>query len=260
LSAPRVVSAETLETGEGGAEVVQSPVDESVSDEERAEILTTIAWLRWQEGQFEEAARLLVEAIGLDDEAERHYNLGRCYQELGRWTEARDAYRAYLARDPSSGARERVESRIETLERQIREDAANQADEPGSTTEEERPSQPISPRRVQPWPWVVLGFGVASLSVGAVLGGLYLRDIGTAEDADVPQIDGIEAYERARTYHPVALSTLSVGCIIAAAGLVWGLIDLITARRHPSPATIGLTLLPATGGGRPRPAPFPPCC
>lgn len=212
----------------------------SMSDDERAEqavALYRAAQVHYQEGRFAEAIDLLLEAIELQDAAALHYNLGRSYQELGRWAEASAAYRAYLEGDPESPRRAQVEARIEQLDRRATQDSAEGTagvggDEDGTGLSTGDTSS--DRRRVSPWPWAIVGTGAVSLVVGVVFAGLFNAQMELAEDPSTDNLSALEAYELAGSYGTAANTTLALGGVMTMAGLIWGIIDLIRSRRARS--------------------------
>lgn len=101
------------------------------------------------------------------------YNIGRCYEELGRYREARDAYTRYL-REAGDDAvqREETEARVRELETRVSMDAAAAGDaSPAPSAASPSDAGGISP--VGP---IVLGVGGAMLVAGAILGGVTLAN------------------------------------------------------------------------------------
>ena len=81
-----------------------------------AEVLEQ-AQQHYDAGQFREAAPLLIQAY---DELEAPvilYRLGNVYNSLGNFRRAREYYQKFLAKDPETDLRGRVEAKIETLKR-----------------------------------------------------------------------------------------------------------------------------------------------
>lgn len=212
----------------------------SMSDDERAEqavVLYRAAQVHYQEGRFDEAINLLVEAIELQDAAALHYNLGRSYQELGRWVEASAAYSAYLEREPDSERRAQVEARIEQLDRHAAEENIDGigGEGGGSGSAGSAPDDTARDRRrVLPWPWVIVGTGAVSLVIGVVFGALFNAQMELAEDPSTDNHTALEAYDLAGSYGTAANTTLVLGGVMTTAGLIWGIIDLIRSRRAQS--------------------------
>src|SRR5262245_66585058 len=76
----------------------------------------------YQQGKFDEAARLLERAYEIQPEPVLLYNLGRAYEGLGENQKAVEAYEHYLKDEPKAKDRGAVEHRIETLKAQIERD------------------------------------------------------------------------------------------------------------------------------------------
>lgn len=194
----------------------------------------------YQAGRFEEAANLLRRAYALDPAPTLLYNLARALESGGDIDGAADAYRRYIDADPTAKDRAAIERRIANLEAQIRE-----RDELRNRLEAERQRRaqptpppdagqvttvaPPPPSKPSAVPWVVAGTGGASLVVGAVLGGLAQTEHGKAKDAITMQ-DAVDADDRARGLARGANIAFGVGGALTAAGLVWGLIDVVSAR------------------------------
>lgn len=156
------------------------------------------------------------------------YNIGRCYEELGRHREARDAYQRYL-REAGDGAieREDTEARIRELETRVSMEASPAT--PSGSSGSARADRATSPAGgVSPIGPVVLGAGGAMLVAGAILGAVTLanRDELTAmcdEEMRCPS----NASGFADEVSTLALTTdilLFGGAAVAAAGLILTLV------------------------------------
>lgn len=201
----------------------------------RAMELYRAAQVSYREGDYEAAVALLTDAIELHDAAALHYNLGRSYQELRRWGEARAEYVAFLESDPDSPQRAQVEERIAEIDRLTAEPAPEPAPPPEEEPELDDPQVPppqvdAPPRRVAATPWVLFGLGVLSLGTGVAMGALFLGQMNLAEDPGATPDEAAAALDRAENYSTAATITLVVGGGLAIAGLVWGIIDLLRSR------------------------------
>lgn len=233
------------ETDDGQTEVtvgdeteVSSTTTSAQQGRERAMVLYRVAWLRYREGRFEEAVELLREALENHDSPELYFNLGNSLQELERWSEAREAYQAFLERSEDISLCSEAAARIERLDRRIAEatTAGDAHDEVEVVTASARATDDIEPAsvherpRIRPWPWVILGSGALVLGAGLVCGVLYFRDVNAAQDSMTAQRLALQAYERSQSFGIATSVTLSVGGVIALVGLVWGIIDAIRVR------------------------------
>ncbi|MEC7525969.1 MAG: tetratricopeptide repeat protein [Myxococcota bacterium] len=142
------------------------------------------------------------------------YNIGRCYEELGRHREARDAYQRYLDEAGSEALeREDTEARIRELDTRVTMDASTPAEGGGDIS-------PLGP--------VVMGVGGAMLVAGAVVGGLALASRGDLTAmCDSAMRCPADSRGLADEVSGLALATdvlLFGGAAIAAAGLVLTLV------------------------------------
>jgi len=187
----------------------------------------------YQAGRFDEAANLLRRAYALDPAPTLLYNLARALESDGDIDGAADAYRRYLEADPSAKDRAAIEKRIANLDAQMQErdelrrrleaeKAKKQAPAPSTQVVTTPEPEPAGPSAV---PWVLAGVGGGALVAGAVLGGLAQSAHGDAEDA-ASMLDAVDADDRARGLARGANIAFGVGGALAAAGLVWGIIDV----------------------------------
>ncbi len=109
------------------------------------------------------------------------------------------------------------------------------------------PVAPPATPSVSPGPWIVGGIGVASLLVGAVTGGLVLRDK-SANDAGCSPVtktctpDAKQAGDAGRSLGPVTTATLIVGVAGVAGGALW------LGLRKSGQASTGIGVGPVVGG------------
>ncbi|GAB5546422.1 MAG: hypothetical protein SangKO_061820 [Sandaracinaceae bacterium] len=186
------------------------------------------------------------------------FNVGRCYEELGRFRDARDAYQRYL-REAADDAenRHQVEERLRELETRVEMDggAARSArsvdtSEPESTDASVASTPEATDSGgsgLMTAGIVVTAIGGAGLASFGIFGGLALGEYGTLEsqcggsctDAEVSTLS---------TYNTVADVSLAVGLAGVVAGTVLIIIgagedgaDTQTARLVPwvSPTAAG---------------------
>lgn len=84
------------------------------------------------------------------------------------------------------------------------------------------PESPASSR--SPAPWIIGGVGVASLIVGAITGGLVLRDKSVVDEecnGKACSADGFAAVESGRILGPVTTVALVVGGVGVGVGTIW---------------------------------------
>lgn len=169
------------------------------------------------------------------------YNIGRCYEELGRYREARDAYTRYL-REAGDDAvqREETEARVRELETRVSMNAADAPQAARSTTSgtdaaSSSPPEATATGGPSPVGPIVLGVGTAMLVAGAITGGVTLANRGdlTAmcdEEMRCPS----SGRSLAEDINTLALTTdilLIGGAAIAAAGVI---LTLVLQDENPS--------------------------
>lgn len=211
----------------------------SPTPHDRAVSLFADSVAAYREGRFDDAATLLEQAYALTPEPILLYNLGRAREGAGDDDAAADAYRRYLATegtDPSDASAARA--RLAVLDRRIEERhrlealaAEREAEtEPAPTT---APPPPPA-REIAIAPWIVAGAGALGLIVGGVLGGMMLDRSSAAQAAPV-QLDAATLHDEAVSYAIGADVAFAVGGIALGVGVIWGLVDVLTAS-SPAPS------------------------
>lgn len=247
LIALLVTRASTLRGEDSSTPIEEPPSHNAIANpdetngEERAMMLYQVAELRYDEGRFDEAIVLLREALELSDLCPFHYNLARALQEIGQWEASREEYLAFLECDEDPQLETRVQARIENLERLDQSRGSDEAQGPSpaeSDTDVEAESEETldgepddREARRSPWPWVLVNTGVVSLIVGSVFGSLFLAERALVNDPTTAQIDAFQAHERGRSYGIIAMTTLISGGAVALIGMIWGIVDLVSASR-----------------------------
>ena len=214
------------------------------SARERVLALSRKSAEEYRAGRFAEAVKLLREAYAIDPDPTLLYNLARAYEGLGDLPAALEAYRAYLAAAPPGIAdRAAIETRVATLESQIRdrerlereralERQARQRAERDAARARRARSQEARPRRAGLAPWIVAGVGVSGLGAGAVMGLLARDRHADAEDAP-SQAEAAELQSDATSFARLANVFAIGGAVVTAAGVVW----LVIASREDPPPT-----------------------
>ncbi|MEM9191902.1 MAG: tetratricopeptide repeat protein, partial [Myxococcota bacterium] len=211
---------------------------------------------RYEAGDFERAAVLLGEAIDLHETPALHYNLARTLNQMDRWEEARAEYRTYLRLDPTAANRSSVEARIRELDERIERrrealpsDAPVDAAAAGSAelvTDSAVRGAPSS-SSVNPIPWLVAGVGAAAL-VAAIPFAVLSRDAIDEARTSESHLEAVNPASDAETFTTTANVLFIVGGAIAAAGAVWGLIDLLATDDGPrATVSLGLDRIAVTG-------------
>lgn len=207
---------------------------QEAADEEQAAVLFERARDAYRQGEFERAEVLLREAISAADVPALHYNLARTLHELGRWQEAIEQYRLFLEGSPESPETPRVQARIALLEERIAAAAlaASEA-EPDIGAAIDAPAPPSavvsgeSARGPSPWPWVVAGLGVAAIG-GGVAFGVSSQSAVDAARAAPDQVRADELRRLAQGRATTANAFYIAGGVLAAVGLIWGIVDVGT--------------------------------
>lgn len=210
---------------------------EATSEDAQAEALRLFeeSKVAYREGRFDDAVELLTEAHRLFPEPVLLYNLGRALEGAGEYTRAVDAYDEYLriAGDiPDRGA---IEGRVATLRREI------ETRERLEQLEETRPVTPaprVERESASAAPWIVAAVGGAGLAVGGVFGVLALSSHDDAENA-ASQAETEQLQSTAETYALVANVAFAAGGAIALAGVIWGIVDLLTLETESVTVSIG---------------------
>jgi tetratricopeptide (TPR) repeat protein len=207
--------------------------DEGAEDPEgRALALFEESVAAYQEGNFDEAIALLTRAYELQPEPVLLYNLGRAQDGAGDFQAAIESYQQYLDEVGDIPDRGAIERRIETLRSTLDErsrlgrldDVTDAPQEPDSRNRAaEEPQDGGGPSVV---PWIVAGVGVVAIGVGAILGGLALGAHDEAVGAPT-QEETVAAQDRAEGLALGSTIAFVAGGVIAGAGLVWGIIDLV---------------------------------
>lgn len=198
------------------AQLTDTAHSEEEADVDQAVALFEVAERRYQEGRFEEAVSLLLEARELHREAVLSYNLGRAYEELDRLPQAIEAYREYLIEAPDARDRAAVQSRIARLEANV----ARARTQLQPVDEADVPSGGPSA-----WPFVLGGVGIAAGGAGALFGVLSLESRSDAASDPVHQ-SARQSFRDAETFALVANVSWIAGGAILLASLVWLLLDL----------------------------------
>jgi tetratricopeptide (TPR) repeat protein len=155
------------------------------------------------------------------------FNIARAYDRMGRWREAREAYRRYVAREPNAPDAAEVRARIEELDRRIG---------PASVVAQPRAEQPE--KREQPSaagrPKTIAGAVVGAVGVGLLAGGAALAVLG---DQTVDQLNALN--QRMGTFDPALeqqLNTDRAGeaalFAIGSAAVVTGVVLIVLGQRE----------------------------
>ncbi len=220
----------------------------TAEDEARAHRLFEQGKKSFREGRFQDAVHLLKEVYRLKCAPEPLYNLGRAYDNLGELGAAIGAFEAYLRASPNAEDRGAVEERIGTLKRQLaeREKLKREREE----AEKRQNDQARRERRPSAAPWIVAGTGGAVVLAGGVFG-LFSLNLHNQANSPVEtgQQEAIDKNDRAKTFANVANVGYVAGGVIAAVGIVWGIVDLQRSGNTAAQPVRGATPGPLLGMG-----------
>ncbi|NUO52209.1 MAG: tetratricopeptide repeat protein [Polyangiaceae bacterium] len=219
------------------------------AEEAKAAKLFDQAEAEYQGGNFKKAIELLLEAQRLAPDAVLHYNLARAYEGLGELDPALASYRAYLEADPSSKDRGAVEARIKTIEQLKADREAKQSPPPPPNPSPEPDKPKPEPTSPSPVPWVIAGIGALGLGAGGVLGGFSLMRTSEAEEPTTSGEDVVSLQDEAQTFATAANITFAISGAVLAAGVIWGIVDVVDAGDgNDSPTSLRIEI--TTGGAR----------
>lgn len=190
----------------------------------------------YERGDYEAAAALLQAAAALcPQEPMLHYNLGRTLErrsqqlrEGGEAAAARtrteraiEAYDAFLhAGQGEASVLTRAQTRRDALAASLSTEAAITTATP--------PAVNANHAEISPWPWVVAGIGVAALGAGVGLG-VHALDRNTAADRAPSQAQTFALLPEAQDFATAANVTMVAGGVVALAGAIWGIIDVVSS-------------------------------
>lgn len=128
--------------------------------------------------QYEAALADFTEAASLYASPDFQYNIGLCYEKLGKYDEAIRAFGAYLRAKPEAEDRPNVENRIHALEQEMERrkreaEAAEAARLAAAAEREPEPVQPADEPEPTPVgrPLIVTGAALIGLGAAVALGG-----------------------------------------------------------------------------------------
>lgn len=223
------------------------PTSTFSSAEAEAIELATQGREAYQQGRFQDAARLLLRAYEKKPEPIILFNLARSYEGMGDVPRAIDAYTHYLQDDPETTDHKSIEQRITTLRKQVkeREDLEQQRDEERKKrAEAERRAtlrrDPVATKKPNVVPWITFGVGIAGVGVGTTFAILSRNSYQAAVDEPY-RAPAQKEYDTARTDALVANVAFVAGGVLAAGGLAWGVVDLVLSRKKPKNVEVELS-------------------
>jgi tetratricopeptide (TPR) repeat protein len=243
LLAPRPSYAAPAET----PPVEGSPTETAPEDEpiQRAMAAYERGKQNYNLAQYEAALADFTEAASLYASPDFQYNIGLCYEKLGKYDEAIRAFSAYLRAKPDAEDRPNVENRIQMLEQELAEQERRAEEEAEAQAEAarraqaERDAQPPVTTTDEPPPVdtgrpliiagvALAGSGVAVALAGGIALGVLARDRSKAVDA--VQTGGnphgltfaqTQALEReGKRFEAIQIGLAAGGAVVAVTGAV----------------------------------------
>ncbi len=224
----------------------------------------------YNRAQYEAALADFTEAASLYASPDFQYNIGLCYEKLGKLDEAIRAFSTYLRAKPDAEDRPNVEDRIQTLQERLEErrrEAEAQAATPEPTPEPEpEPTPPppddepasdddggASPRR----PLVIAGAALVGVGAAVALGGgigfgvvarsrsQAVDEIQAGGNPEALGFDDALALEReGKRFEGIQIGMAAGGAVVAVTGAVL----LALGLRKPQASRPQAWLAPSRGG------------
>ncbi len=224
--------------------------DDSSLDDQAAREFFAAGRNLYDLGRFTEAAEQFQQAYDLSHRPPLLYNLYLAHRDASQDREAAAALRLYLEQMPELDNRRSLEVRLENLERALaeqdadREAAARDAEAAVRAEQEQREQEEAERRRQEessatsPVPWIIAGVGGAMAVVGIITGAMALGQASALKEGCVDLGDGSYACDPAdqelvdkqsslSTLAPLTDVMLIGGLVVAAAGVTWGLIQMM---------------------------------
>lgn len=218
--------------------------------------------------QYEAALADFTEAASLYASPDFQYNIGLCYEKLGKYDEAIRAFAAYLRAKPSAEDRPNVENRIHALEaemdRRKREAEQAESDRLAAAREPAEPAQPVQP--VQPVvdepapspegrPLIFAGAALIGVGAAVALGGgigfgvvagkrsQAIDAVQTGGNPDELTFNETRALEReGKRFEGVQIGLAAGGAVVAVTGAVLLALGLRKRQATQTQARLGPTL------------------
>jgi tetratricopeptide (TPR) repeat protein len=205
----------------------------------------------YAQADYSAALEEFKKADALMPNPEFKFNIGRCYEGMGKLREAIAAYKRYLEQSTDEKGRASVELRIKNLEKRVessaKPDVPPEPEKAGGGAAKvdavdpnaaapvitERPRKRGSTRRLLGW--TAVGVGAAALITAGILGGLSLSKRGEYEDAHADHAlytDARGLLEDSERFEIGSFVTLGVGIAAAAGGVILLLLDRDSSTRR----------------------------
>ena len=219
-----------------------APLERSEAPAQDAQALFRDSVVAYREGDFEEAARLLRAAYSIEPAPVLQYNLARALEGTGDLEGAIGAYEAYVEGEPDAQDRGAIEARLVTLREQLGEQQALAAVRAHATLEVDEATSSSDAPEATPSAagWIVLGGGVAGLAVGLALG-VHAQSLNEVAPLEPTHARTVERVAEAESFALAANVTLGISAAVAVAGLVYGIVDVVTLDSGRAEVRVGLT-------------------
>lgn len=217
-----------------------APADEQVT---RAMAAYERGTQNYNLAQYEAALADFTEAASLYASPDFQYNIGLCYEKLGKYDEAIRAFSTYLRAKPEAEDRPNVENRIQTLQAELerrKREAEAQATAPAVTEPQPQPQpQPIEPTATDEppsttgRPLIIAGAALAGVGVAVALGGglafgvaarkrsAAVEEVQTGGNPEELSFDETRELHRAgRRFEGMQIGLAAGGAVVAVTGAV----------------------------------------
>ena len=211
--------------------------------------------------QYEAALADFKEASSLYASPAFQYNIGRCYEELGKYDEAIRAFSTYLKAKPDADDRANVENRItrlrELLEKQREEEAERSKPQVIVTpaVEDKAAKKRETGKRLVISGGVLLGVGGATALIGGIALGVLadgkareLRDVQNGGNADDLTFDDASTIaDEGERFEAIQIGLIAGGAGVAVVGAVLLGVGFKLKKAKPDASA---TLVPQVGPGQ----------
>lgn len=216
----------------GQMDAAMEAADSSLEDEAARQLFVAGRTL-YQAGRFAEAAAQWRSAYDLSPRAPLLYNIYVASRDAGQLQESANALRQYLTQGENIADRPTLEARLASIEAQLLDMEQSDAAVREAQDEAER-ARAEQENALSPYPWLLASLGGALLLTGTVTGFLANGAVNTLEDncpGDVCPPDYAEFqndFDSATNLVTATDLLFLSGGIIAGAGLIWGLYEVLS--------------------------------
>jgi len=185
----------------------------------------------YKTSSYPEALVEFQKAYKLAPRTELLFNIARCHEVMAQLKQAIDAYERYLEEKPGADNADLVRSRVANLRRQLEAQPSKQPQKSKAKGKAPPPPPPPKPaEKPSRWKrtagWITLGVSVAALATGIAFGAMAAKKADEYTPATKLYNELQEIDRQGKRYNKVAIATLVVGGVAAAAGaglVVWDL-------------------------------------